>query len=127
MEIGNEELAGLVRDKLGADGVWYRDINKTTIEVSSPPDKEIIKYINSASKALLPEGRSASFPKAMLIEITNGLNKLQIDYKLVEFDAGPWLVWEEKDATSVNEIIDVVSENTNIQEISESDFKYKLN
>ena len=53
-------------------------------------------------------------------------NSENIPYEIVTFDGGPWLVWQEKDAEVVNQVIFDVPGRLGIDEISPDDFKYQL-
>lgn len=123
---GHEDVATALRAKLTKEGIWFRDIDKVTLEISLPVPADIFEFLNKQSEKILPKNRSGSWPKPMFMEIRNQLGMKKIKFKTVFYDNSYWLVWSENDVETVDEIISKVARNQNIQESKESDYYFEL-
>ena len=78
LNTGNPVIANALKEKLNKEGIWYKEIDEITLEMSSPVPVQILEFLTAEGKKLLPDGRNRSWPKPMFMEIKNELDKNSI-------------------------------------------------
>lgn len=103
---GHEDIANALVKELAKNGDWYRMIDKTTIEIKDPPPGYVVSVLEEKTLEILPTGRSLSIGVVFRDRVYDRLSENGIKYRLIEFDNEEWIVWDENDSKSVEDIID---------------------
>lgn len=96
---------------LDREGIGYREIDGTTIEVMSEDIQQVMLYANRVSNSIVPFDRSAALPQPNRNRFLELLNKNELDYKMVKYAGQDWIVWREADHDEVLRLLDKVSES----------------
>ena len=113
---GHSQITDRIIEELKENNDWYRVINKTTVEIEYPPKQYIIDLTESEINKIVPKGRSRTFPDKLHKDVIRELSSNKINYKLVYFGNDEYIVWDEKDTNTIeNIIISIATKSLNEQ------------
>jgi len=108
IDVGDEFVQERLIEKLEAEKIHFEIINPTGLLVEQQDIQMVLFYSNQIMNNLVPMDRSISLAPPYRSRLVRLLEENDIRYEEIRAFNGIWIIWEESDAETVEDLIEHV-------------------